>query len=128
LEGGELTLKDGQISLIAGAPVKRGTARLRFEKTEVLDGHPCAVFSWSGDYDAEIPILEGEREEWDVSVTKGRLWCSLVYPLVLRQEAEGTVAIVVRDSRGRMKRRIQGAMKSRESLEWKCLAKSGSGA
>jgi len=121
-EGTELVLKGKQIALITGTAVKRGTAKLRFEKTESLGGHPCAVFTWSGDYDEETPNLEGETEQWEVTVSAGRLWCSLVYPLVLREEGKGMLTVLVRDSRGRVKRRLQGAVDFTESFQWNRLA------
>jgi hypothetical protein len=121
-EGDEVVLVGKQIALVTGTHVKKGRVTLRFEKMEMLEGHPCAVFSWSGAYDEDAPDLEGDRRQSEVSVSEGRLWCSLLHPLVLRNEFKGAVTMIVRDSRGKMKKRIQGAVETTEFLLWNPLA------
>jgi len=123
VEGMEVTLTGKQIGLITGTRVKSGKVTLQFEGTEALEGHPCGVFAWSGDFDEELPNLEGERQESEVSVSEGRLWCSLLHPVVLRSESKGTITLIVRNSRGKLKRRIQGAVESNESWQWNPLVK-----
>ncbi len=125
--GTEVKLVGKQIALITGTRVNRGKATLRFEKTETLDGHPCGVFAWSGDYEEEVPNLTGERQEAEVSVSEGRVWCSLIYPVVLRNEGKGMVTMIVRNSKGKLKQRIQGAVESSQSWQWNPLAKEGGG-
>lgn len=117
LPGAEITLRDQQISLIEGPGVSRGAVTLRFDSVTAIDGHPCGLFIWRGDFGGRKIDVSGEREELEMSIDEGRLWCSLVHPLVLRQERKGTLTAIAREPGGALRRRLQGAFE--ETLTWR---------
>lgn len=64
-----------------------GRVVLVFEGEEVVDGHPCGVFSVDGDLAVSGKIeLEGTRADSEVSIKSGKIWASLLYPVILREE------------------------------------------
>jgi hypothetical protein len=99
-----------------------GTLSLKLESFEPVAGHPCAVFSVSGDYRRrEIPDFEGIFTDEEVTIQSGRLWFSLIHPVILKEELE-TIQSVSSGSRGGQKSRGQGAIKSSVTREWKVPA------
>ena len=121
LPGAEVTLRDEQLCLVAGPGVTRGEVTLRFEGVTAVDGHPCGTFAWRGSLGGRQAGLAGERWDVEASVDEGRLWCSLVYPVVLRSECKGTVTKVAREADGALRERIQGALEETVTRRWEPL-------
>lgn len=113
----ELTGKETALLLGEGG---RGKLQLRFDRVENIDGHPCAVFRWSGEFTiSDAASLSGERENVEMSVSAGQAWCSLLHPVILRREHEGVMTIERRGAGGELTMRLQGAVKGRTSTQWK---------
>ncbi len=95
------------------------------ELTLVLDsfdhdpnGHPCGVFSVAGNVSRRGVVgPDGRRHDEDISIESGKVWLSLVYPLVLREELE-TIQTAVSGSSGGPTSRIQGAVRVETSRDW----------
>jgi hypothetical protein len=118
LPGAQLELSGSEIELVAG-PGARGRLQLRFDRVENIGGHPCGVFHWSGDFTVDDAAnLAGDREKLEMSVSEGQLWCSLVHPLILREESAGVMTVERRDPAGQLSMRLQGAVKIERSLRW----------
>ncbi|QJE95083.1 hypothetical protein [Luteolibacter luteus] len=94
-----------------------GKVLLTYEVSEALDGHPCGRFSVTGDISGESAGIDGVLNTQEVSIRSGKVWCSLLYPLVLREEFE-TVRTTVSSGDG-AKTRIQGGLDMVTSRQWK---------
>lgn len=118
LPGVGIELRGDQTALILGSAAK-GKIGLQFDRVENIEGHPCGVFRWTGEFNiVDSPTLAGERENVEMSVSAGQMWCSLIYPVVLREESEGVMTIERRARDGNLTMRLQGAVKERRSLRW----------
>lgn len=105
--------------LVAGKAT--GNFTLTLESIGAVKGHPCGVFSYTGDYSRkQIPDFEGVVMDEDVTIQSGKLWLSLIYPLVLRQEAE-TIQTTRQGVDGNLGTRMQGAVKVSLIRDWKKL-------
>lgn len=94
-----------------------GKVTLTYEVSEALDGHPCGRFAVSGDISGETTSIDGVVSEQEVSIRSGKVWCSLLHPLVLREEFD-TVRTTVSGADG-AKTRIQGGLEMVTSRQWK---------
>lgn len=118
LPGVSMELRGEEMAVVLGSGGK-GRIKLRFDRAENVEGHPCAVFRWTGDYTIDNATdLSGEREKQEMSVSDGEVWCSLIHPLVLRMESEGVLTIERRTPDGELIMRLQGAVKERDSIRW----------
>jgi hypothetical protein len=104
--------------MITGTEVGRGEVTLRFERVTAIGGHPCGVFAWQGEFSERASDLSGEISSGDLSIDDGRVWCSLIHPVLLRRESKGTITSVIRQSNGQLKQRLQGAIEERVEWEW----------
>lgn len=105
--------------LLAGQA--KGLFTLTFESIGAVKGHPCGVFSYTGEYSRkQIPDFEGAMIDEDVSIESGKLWLSLIHPLVLRQEAD-TIQTTRQGAGGNLVTRFQGSVKVSLIREWKKL-------
>ncbi len=96
-----------------------GSFNLIFEKTEVVDGHPCGVFSVTGDFSRkQFPDFEGTLTDQDVTIESGKIWLSLLYPIVLRQELD-TIQTTKSGGHGGTSERGQGKVKVTLDRAWK---------
>lgn len=94
-----------------------GKVTLIYEVSEALDGHPCGRFAVTGDISGESAGIDGVVSTQEVSIRSGKVWCSLLYPLVLREEFE-TVRTTTSSGDG-AKTRIQGGLEMVTSRQWK---------
>lgn len=95
-----------------------GKVTLTYEVSEALDGHPCGRFAVSGDVSMkDVTDIDGVSSTQEVSIRSGKVWCSLLYPLVLREEYD-TVRTLAYGSDG-AKTRIQGGWGVVSSRQWK---------
>ncbi len=96
-----------------------GSLNLTFEKTESVQGHPCGVFSVTGDYSRkQFPDFEGNLMDEDVTIESGEIWLSLVYPIILKQELS-TIQTTKSGGHGGSTERTQGKIKVFLSRDWK---------
>jgi hypothetical protein len=95
-----------------------GKVTLTYEVSEALDGHPCGRFSVSGDVSIKGSTgIDGAPSDQEISIRSGKIWCSLLHPLVLREELD-TVQTITSGSDG-AKVRIQGGVEMVCSRQWK---------
>ena len=105
--------------LLAGAP--KGTLTLKLESFDAVEGHPCGVFSITGDYSRkQVPDFEGRIIDEEVTIQAGKIWCSLLYPIILRRELE-TIQTTRSGGQGGLVERGQGSIKVTETRVWKSL-------
>lgn len=119
-EGDQITLTGGTLKIIDPND-GRGRVALVFAGTESVGGHPCGVFAVKGEYEVEDYVYpDGERVDAEVSVTDGKIWASLLYPVILREEYD-TVQTLERSfgKKGGVKTKIQGTVKVRRSRDWR---------
>jgi len=103
--------------LIAGNA--KGSFKLTLESFEAVAGHPCGVFAVTGDFSRkDFPSFEGDFTSEDVTIQSGKLWLSLIYPLVLREELD-TIQTYRSGGQGNLSTRVQGAVKASITREWK---------
>jgi len=96
-----------------------GAVTLKLESFEASGGHPCGVFAVTGSYRAlAVPSPDGEVSDTDVSISSGKVWLSLIYPIVIREQLE-TVQTIVIGGRSGHATRIQGNMSQVVDRQWK---------
>jgi hypothetical protein len=115
--GARLVLTGTSIQLLHPADAT-GRLELTFEGEEAVAGHPCGVFSVSGKVSvrSEMDFLGGERNA-EITVTSGKVWASLLYPLLLREEYD-TVQTVSSGGEGGLVTELQGAIRVVKSRSW----------
>jgi hypothetical protein len=118
--GDELTVTGGTLPMLLSGNAT-GTLKLKLESFDAVHGHPCAVFSVSGDYRRkEVPDFEGIFTDEDVTIQSGKLWLSIIHPIILKEELD-TIQTVSSGSRGGQKSRGQGSIKVSVERQWKTL-------
>lgn len=116
--GDKLAVTTKFLPMIVSGEVE-GWMDLTFEKTESVGGHPCGVFSVKGDFKGKnLPSFDGTLGSGDFTIQSGKLWLSLIYPLVLKEEYD---SIVTSSSGGQggLVTRLQGSDKATILREWK---------
>lgn len=115
--GDRLVLEGDSLQMIF-PPRTKGKVTLVYEVAEPINGHPCGRFSVSGDYSLRGELRPtGEIIDRDATIKSGKIWCSLLYPLVLRTEGE-LVLTESEGSDGGPKRKLQGSVKSVSAMNW----------
>lgn len=95
-----------------------GKITLTYEIAEAVEGHPCGRFAVNGDVSLkDFVAIEGEVTDREISIRSGKVWCSLLYPLVLREDLETVQTIT--ENRGGAKIRIQGGLNIVRTRQWK---------
>jgi len=123
---GKGRLKPGDSVPLAGASMAllfageaTGKITLKLESFEASGGHPCGVFAVTGNYRATaVPGPDGEVADCEVSISSGKVWLSLLYPVVIREQLE-TVQTLVSGARSGLATRIQGNVAVSITREWK---------
>jgi len=90
--GDGITLADDDLALFEIRPAK-GKLVLKLEAVESLNGHPCGMFSIRGTYECN-----GAGSSWAgagherISIESGKVWLSLLYPLVLKEDYDAVMS------------------------------------
>jgi len=117
-EGASMTLEGENLRMIETAKKTKGKVELLFEGEEPVGGHPCARFAISGNYSTEDKAgADGGKSDGDVTISSGKIWFSLIHPLVLRQELD-TIVTLSTESDG-VPTKIQGRAVVTLTSEWK---------
>jgi hypothetical protein len=86
--GDQLTVSQEHLPMIVTGNAK-GQLKLTLESFDAVSGHPCGVFSVTGDFARrQFPHFDGSVSNEEVTVESGRLWLSLLHPLILREETD----------------------------------------
>jgi hypothetical protein len=119
-QGERVVLTGNAIKMIHPYDVS-GRVVLVFEGEEAVDGHPCGVFSVDGDLSMQGKIeLDGSRCDSEISIKSGKIWASLLYPIILREEYD-TVQTMTRWPSGTVKgpsTKLQGRIEETKTRGW----------
>jgi hypothetical protein len=119
--GDELTLTGDTMPVLIGGGAK-GALKLKLESFDAVSGHPCGVFTVTGDYSRrQFPSFDGVFTDEDVTIQSGKVWLSLIHPLVIRWEAD-TIRTTKTGTKGGQITQSQGTAKITLVREWKTPA------
>jgi hypothetical protein len=119
--GDKMTLSGDSLPLLVAGGAT-GSLDLELESFEPVDGHPCAVFSVTGSYSRKnFADFESDFSDEEVTIQAGKFWLSLIYPAILREEAE-TIRTYRTGGRGDAGTRIQGQVGVSIVRAWKIPA------
>lgn len=100
-----------------------GEVNMTLESFEAVSGHPCGVFKITGDYNRKkFPDFDGDLTDEDVTIQSGKLWLSLIHPVILREESD-TIQTVSSGGRGNLATRGRGSVKVSVIRQWKVAGK-----
>lgn len=118
--GGEITVEGKSLPmLVAGAT--KGSLKLKLESFDAVAGHPCGVFAISGEYSRKhFPDFNGKFTDEEVAIQSGKVWLSLIHPLVLKWDIDVVHSYHTGDKRG-PGLRGQGRSQITATTEWKAL-------
>ncbi|GAA5115680.1 hypothetical protein JIN84_20085 [Luteolibacter yonseiensis] len=113
--------KDLLPMLVTGNP--EGKYTIRLDSIGAVHGHPCGVFTVHGSHKRQrVPDFEGNFTDEEVSVGSGRIWLSLLHPVILKEETD-TVQDCRTGGNGSPVIRSQGTAKVSLTKDWKIPAK-----
>jgi hypothetical protein len=119
--GDELDVTGNALSMLLSGNAK-GSLHLKLEAIDAVRGQPCGVFSVTGDYTRkDFPDFSGNLTDEEVSIQSGKLWLSLIYPVILKEELD-TIQTFKSGGNGGLAGRIQGSVKLFVTREWKPIA------
>lgn len=123
MKPGEVTKLSGESLNLIMDGIGEGDVELVLKGMEGVHGHPCAVFEVTGSYVAdETENALGQTIASEATIEKGRVWCSLLFPIVLRSDMDLIVSSVTREG-GKMVNRMQGPVNHHLHFEWKAVAR-----
>lgn len=118
--GEQLVVAGESLAMLLGSAAQ-GSCTLKLESFEAVDGHPCGVFALTGDYRRQkVPDFEGNFSDENVTISAGKIWCSLIYPVILKQELD-TIQSLKSGGQGGLVSRSQGAIQVSVTRTWKRL-------
>lgn len=116
--GGDQFVLEGASMALLFPGKSSGKVTLVYEAAEALEGHPCGRFSIQGDVSLKNDVgLGGESSDSEITINSGKVWCSLIYPLVLREEYETVQTKVQGKGRG-PRLRVQGVIRHLTARQW----------
>lgn len=118
--GNELTVAGSSLPMLITGEAK-GSLELTFESLDAVNGHPCGVFAIKGDFVRKnFPDFEGEFRDEEVTIESGKLWLSLIHPIILREDLE-TIQSFGPGKRSGPAVRGQGSIRQTVERNWKPL-------
>jgi hypothetical protein len=118
--GDQLTVSDKTLPMLLAGNAN-GSFTLTLESIGAVTSHPCGVFTVTGYYKRkQVPDFDGFLTDEDISISSGKIWLSLLYPLVLKQEL-ATIQTLHRTREGGPDIRSQGTAKVSLIRDWKKL-------
>ena len=115
--GDEVMLAGPHLGMV-GFQGGKGEIRMKFIGPEHVGGHPCGVFSISGQLDhAGSGWLAGDPSEGRITIGSGRIWFSMVHPVVLKEEWDAVITAKSGDGEG-LSSQLQGSVSIRVEREW----------
>ncbi|MES2661336.1 MAG: hypothetical protein V4689_22135 [Verrucomicrobiota bacterium] len=120
--GDQLTVTGDTLPMLVTGKAT-GSYVLTLDSFEAVGGHPCGVFKVTGDYNRKrFPAMDGNLTDEDVTVQSGKLWLSLIYPLILREETD-TIQTISSGGRGNLSTHGRGTVKVSIVRQWKATGK-----
>lgn len=120
--GEEIAVSGDSLSMLLAGNAK-GDLKLKLESFEGVEGHPCGVFSVTGDFSRkQFPDFEGSFSDEDVTIQSGKVWLSLIHPVVLKWDID-TIQTSKHGDKGNAVSRLQGTVKLTVVHAWKALGK-----
>ena len=118
--GDQLVVSDKSLPMLIAGNAK-GSLTLTLKSIEAVKGHPCGVFEVTGNYERkQAPDFEGVLTDEEVAIRSGKLWLSLIHPLVIKEELD-TIQSTRTGAQGNAATRGQGSVKVTVTREWKQL-------
>lgn len=119
VQGAEIVLTGNSLKILDPYDVS-GRVTLIFEGVEAVGGHPCGVFSITGDIQVSDQLqVDGSHHDSDITVSTGKIWASLLHPVLLREEYETVQTLTKREGkRGGPETKMQGAIALKKSRNW----------
>lgn len=118
--GDEVTVSGESLPMLVSGNAK-GTLKLKLESFGSVETHPCGIFTITGDYSRKkFPDFEGAFTDEEVTIQSGKIWLSLVHPLILKQELD-TVQSLSSGGQGGLSDHVQGTVKVSLARSWKAL-------
>jgi hypothetical protein len=119
---GEQVVATGESLPMIVAGDAKGSVTLKLEAFEPVEGHPCGVFSVKGDYSRKhFPDFDGKITDEEVTIQSGKMWLSLIYPIILKEQLD-TVQTFKSGGYGGLEGRVQGTVKLSVTRSWKTPA------
>jgi hypothetical protein len=116
--GDKLVLEGDSLALLFENGAK-GKVTLTYEVSEALDGHPCGRFAVQGDVSLNNETMfDGATQSGEMTIQSGKVWCSLLHPVVLREEYQ-TVRTVTEGIGNGPTTKIQGGIDELRIRQWK---------
>lgn len=118
---GDVTkLSSGTLDLVFDG-TSGGAVEMKLKGMEGVRGHPCAVFVVSGSLVmAEEENDQGQKTGGEATIEKGLVWCSLLYPVVLRSDLDLIVSIQTKEG-AKLVNQMQGSMREVTHRDWKAV-------
>jgi len=119
--GHKLKLSGSSLDLVFENAAK-GSIDMEFKAVEGVHGHPCAVFDVSGSIVLEADTDdEGRTRTGEETIESGRVWVSLLYPVVMRADLQKVVSYETRE-KGKLVEQFQGKTEAYVHNDWKAVA------
>ncbi len=101
-----------------------GNLDLKLESFDAVAGHPCGVFSVRGNFSRkEFPSFDGSLTSEERTIETGKLWLSLLYPIVLKEQ-ENSIQTVKGGQGGGHSVHVSGTSKFTVTRDWKPVGKA----
>lgn len=118
---GEVTNLSGQSLDLVFDRIKVGTVAMVLKGMEGVHGHPCAVFEVSGALvQSEKENEQGQTTSGEITIDKGRIWCSLLFPIVLRSDLDQIVSFKTKEG-SKVVSQMQGPVNEKIHREWSAV-------
>jgi hypothetical protein len=118
---GDVTKLSGKSLDLMFDGVKGGSVAMTLKGVEGVHGHPCAIFEVSGSFLMEqSENAQGQMTTGEATIDKGRIWCSLLYPVVLRGDLDLIVSLQTKEG-AKLVNQMQGAMNEVFHHDWKAV-------
>lgn len=118
--GHKLKLSGSSLGIVFDNAAK-GNLEMEFTGVGGVHGHPCAVFDVSGSIELkEEQDAEGRTRSGEETIESGKVWFSLLYPVVLRKEMDLIVSYDTRE-KGKLVAQFQGKAWTHTHADWKAV-------
>lgn len=119
--GGDRLVLEGDSLQVVFPPKSEGKVTLVYEVSEPVNGHPCGRFAVTGDVKVKGEVLlGGQTLDRETSIRSGKVWCSLIHPLVLREEYDAVITEVEGSGSG-PKSQVQGNVEIVNTWNWQVV-------